>query len=103
MILFNSLKNLKMFFYKQKKIQTDIKKQTLELVWAHRYHDSIRGSEFLEKLPLNIGRWAGNYTFFYVLSRTLMEYKPLKLIEWVLKLYKHNIHAVSLFEFQYLL
>jgi len=82
MILFNSFKNLKMFFYKQKKIQTDIKKQTLELVWAHRYHDSIRGSEFLEKLPLNIGRWAGNYTFFYVLSRTLMEYKPLKIIEF---------------------
>jgi hypothetical protein len=82
MILFNSIKNLKMFLYKQKKMQADIKKQTLELVWAHVYHDSIRGKEFLEKLPLNIGRWAGNYTFFYILSRALMEYRPLKIIEF---------------------
>ena len=28
--------------------------QTKELEWAHIYHDSIRGKEWLEKLPLNV-------------------------------------------------
>ncbi|GAL81813.1 hypothetical protein JCM19274_372 [Algibacter lectus] len=35
-----------------------------ELEWANIYHDSIRGKNALQNLPLNIGRWAGNYTFF---------------------------------------
>ena len=30
--------------------------QTKELEWAHIYHDSIRGKEWLENLPLNVGR-----------------------------------------------
>lgn len=82
MMSFSSLKKLKAFFYKQNKIQEEIKNQTLELEWAHIYHDSIRGKDFLEKLPLNIGRWAGNYAFFYILNRILTEYKPLKIIEF---------------------
>lgn len=52
-----------------------------ELNWANVFHDSIRGKEFLEKLPLNVGRWAGNYSFFYVLNRILDNYKPKKILE----------------------
>lgn len=52
-----------------------------ELNWANIYHDSIRGKDWLEKLPLNVGRWAGNYTFFYVLNRVLDNYKPKKILE----------------------
>jgi hypothetical protein len=55
--------------------------QLKELEWAHVYHDSIRGKDWLEKLPLNIGRWAGNYSFFYVLNRILSDYKPNKILE----------------------
>ena len=55
--------------------------QLKELEWAHIYHDSIRGKDWLDKLPLNIGRWAGNYSFFYVLNRILSDYKPNKIIE----------------------
>jgi len=56
--------------------------QLKELEWAHVYHDSIRGKEWLEKLPLNIGRWAGNYSFFYVLNRILSDFKPNSILEF---------------------
>jgi len=52
-----------------------------EIEWAHIYHDSIRGKEWLMNLPLNIGRWAGNYSFFYVLNRILNDYKPKEILE----------------------
>jgi len=57
------------------------KKQTKEVEWAAIYHDSIRGKKWLEELPLNIGRWAGNYSFFYVLNRILNDYQPKKILE----------------------
>ncbi|MFS4483040.1 hypothetical protein ACKGJY_08475 [Hyunsoonleella sp. 2307UL5-6] len=53
-----------------------------ELEWANIYHDSIRGKKSLENLPLNIGRWAGNYAFFYVLNRVLTDFKPKKILEF---------------------
>jgi hypothetical protein len=53
-----------------------------ELYWANIYHDSIRGKAALENLGLNIGRWAGNYTFFYVLNRILNDYQPQRIIEF---------------------
>ena len=56
--------------------------QLKELEWAHIYHDSLRGTEWLEKLPLNIGRWAGNYSFFYVLNRVLSDFKPNNILEF---------------------
>ncbi|WP_397362213.1 hypothetical protein [Olleya sp. R77988] len=56
--------------------------QSKELEWAHIYHDSIRGKKALENLPLNIGRWAGNYAFFYLLNRILTDFKPKSIIEF---------------------
>lgn len=56
--------------------------QLKELEWAHIYHDSIRGKKWLQDLPINVGRWAGNYSFFYVLSRILAEYYPKSIIEF---------------------
>ena len=76
-------------FQKIKKITEEFRQRdrkilsaTLENGWANVYHDSIRGKEWLEKLPLNIGRWAGNYAFFYVLHRVLTEYRPNKILEF---------------------
>lgn len=66
--------------FSKKKIKQVIL-QNKELEWANIYHDSIRGIDYLEKLPLNIGRWAGNYSFFYVLNRILMDYKPNSILE----------------------
>jgi len=59
----------------------ELKALAKENEWANIYHDSIRGRKFLEELPLNIGRWAGNYAFFYVLNRILWEYKPKKIVD----------------------
>ena len=56
--------------------------QNMELEWAHVFHDSIRGKSWLESLPLNIGRWAGNYSYFYVLCRLLNDYQPANIIEF---------------------
>jgi hypothetical protein len=56
--------------------------QLKELEWANVYHDSIRGHEAIEKLPLNIGRWAGNYAFFYILNRILIDFKPKQILEF---------------------
>jgi hypothetical protein len=56
--------------------------QLQELEWAHVYHDSIRGKKWLENTPLNIGRWAGNYAFFYVLNRILNDFEPKSIIEF---------------------
>lgn len=53
-----------------------------ELDWANVYHDSIRGREWLIDLPLNVGRMAGNYTFFYLLNRILYDLKPKNILEF---------------------
>lgn len=58
-----------------------LENQNKEIEWAHIYHDSIRGKKWIEKLPLNIGRWAGNYSFFYVLNRILSDYKPKSILD----------------------
>jgi len=67
-----------------KKIESMIEKslfQSLEIEWANIFHDSIRGDESISKLSLNIGRWAGNYSFFYVLYRIMKDYKPNTILE----------------------
>jgi hypothetical protein len=53
-----------------------------ELDWANVYHDSIRGKPWLTDLPLNVGRMAGNYSFFYVLNRVLNDFKPKDILEF---------------------
>jgi 16S rRNA G966 N2-methylase RsmD len=62
--------------------QKKIISQNNELIWAHIYHDSIRGKKYLQDLSLNVGRWAGNYSLFYVLNRILSEYKPNRILEF---------------------
>lgn len=53
-----------------------------EIEWAHIYHDSIRDNEELQKLSLKIGRWAGNYSFFFVVHRILKDFQPQKIVEF---------------------
>lgn len=64
----------------KKKISAN-RKYLEEILWANIYHDSIRGKNCLENLPMNIGRWAGNYTFFYILHRLLTDFKPQSILE----------------------
>lgn len=76
--MFKKIKDYIKAYKNQKKQNTAYLK---ELNWAHIYHDSIRGNENLQKLSLNVGRWAGNYAFFYVLNRILEDYRPANIIE----------------------
>ena len=46
-----------------------------EQIWAQKFHDSIRGLKEVSEVSYFIGNWAGNYTFFYLLSRLLQEFK----------------------------
>jgi len=75
------LKKIKNLIREHISDQRQILAQTNEVEWAMIYHDSIRGKAFLENLPLNIGRWAGNYSFFYVLNRVLSDFRPLKILD----------------------
>jgi len=59
-----------------------IYRQCKEVEWANIFHDSIKGRKWLENLPIYPGRWAVNYSFLYILSRILVEYRPEKIIEF---------------------
>lgn len=72
---------IKQLIAENRKKQDELMLQSKELEWAHIYHDSIRGKKWLEELPLNVGRWAGNYSFFYVLNRILSEHKPKSILD----------------------
>jgi hypothetical protein len=53
-----------------------------EVEWANIYHDSIRDNDELQKLSLKIGRWAGNYSFFFLVHRILKDFQPQKIVEF---------------------
>ena len=83
--MINKLKNiLNKNFDQQFKLLSETKllnELAEENLWANIYHDSIRGNEALQKLSVNVGRWAGNYSFFYVLNRILKDFKPENILE----------------------
>ena len=76
------IKKIKKVIKEHVKLQRLSYLQLKELEWSQIFHDSIRGKKALETLPLNVGRWAGNYTFFYLLNRILTDYKPNNIIEF---------------------
>jgi 16S rRNA G966 N2-methylase RsmD len=56
-------------------------KLLMENNWCNVFNSAIRGNVWFYDVPLNVGRWAGNYSFFYVLFRILNDTKPLKILE----------------------
>lgn len=76
------ISRIKQLVKDNKERQQKIIAQNEELLWASIYHDSIRGKKELQNLPLNIGRWAGSYSFFYILNRILSDYQPKKILEF---------------------
>ncbi|RAR46601.1 hypothetical protein [Flavobacterium lacus] len=65
-----------------KENQRHIIRQNEELIWANVFHDSIRDKSHLQNLSLNIGRWAGGYSFFYLLNRIMSDAKPQRILEF---------------------
>lgn len=75
------LKRIKELIRENRRNQKNIINYSREINWANIYHDSIRGKEWLENQPLNVGRWAGNYVFFYLLNRILADLRPHSILE----------------------
>jgi len=62
--------------------QEAIKRSTKEIEWAHIFFDATKGYQELEKLSIFPGRWAANYSLFYITFRVLQEIKPKKILEF---------------------
>lgn len=80
--LLNFLRSLKKNQAEIKKLQYKNLSTSNEILWSSIFHDSIRDKEPLQKLSLNIGRWAGGYPFFYILNRILSVKKPETILEF---------------------
>lgn len=74
--MLDKFQNLRNFLRGSASFQAESLALSRENEWAHIYHDSIRGKEFIQNLGLNVGRWAGNYSFFYILNRILSDFRP---------------------------
>lgn len=61
--------------------QKELLKLDRENYWANVFQSSVAGSSWFKEIPLNVGRWAGNYSLFYVLYRILNEIKPQNILE----------------------
>lgn len=61
----------------QEKLMLSVQEQ----IWAHKFHDSIRGLKGVNEVSYFIGNWAGNYTFFYLLSRLMQEFRFERILE----------------------
>ena len=49
--------------------------------WGNIFNTAISGSNWFKNVPLNVGRWAANYSLLYILYRTLNEIKPQNILE----------------------
>lgn len=52
-----------------------------EGVWAHVFHDTIRGSQWLTNTTFSPGRWAVGYPYLYAMYRVLNEFQPKHILE----------------------
>lgn len=57
------------------------RKENIELLWAEYFKLSIADKPWLKSLALHPGRWAGNFTFFFLLNRVLTIQKPINILE----------------------
>ncbi len=60
----------------------DVKANSAEVVWAHVFHDTIKGRKWLQELALSPGRMACNYSLLFVLTKILINCKPKRIIEF---------------------
>src|SRR5687768_15072305 len=58
-----------------------IERMISESNWNNTFNSSINGSTWFKYIPLNVGRWAANYSLLYILYRILNEIKPENLLE----------------------
>lgn len=76
------LKKIKQFLTRDREFHNIQMSYLAELEWAHIFHDTIKNKKWLLELSVSPGRWACNYSYLYILSRILMDYKPKKILEF---------------------
>ena len=83
-VIMSWLKKLFNGVYQDSLLQRDIKRSagmSEEAVWHHVLNGSFGKEAGSDSLPLNLGRWAGGASFFYVLHRILQTTKPAYILE----------------------
>lgn len=98
----NSIRALNTRLIELDRQNTHLKALVNEDIWSSVFNSATTGSEWFSNKPLNVGRWAANYSFLYILFRTLNEIKPENILELglgettkMIQAYKerHNQHA----------
>ena len=67
-----------------KRIETKLQRNealSKEILWSHIFHDSIKGSKWLQDQPFSPGRAAIGYPTLYALYRILDEFQPKSILE----------------------
>ena len=59
-----------------------IERMVSENNWSNVFNSAINGSKWFKDVPLNVGRWAANYSLLYVLYRILNEINPENILEF---------------------
>lgn len=77
----NSLNKLSNSVHLMDLQEKKIFRSTSESVWAHIFHDTIEGSEWLKNKTFYPGRWAAGYPFLYALYRSLNDFRPKSVLE----------------------
>lgn len=76
------LKRIRQFLTRDREFHNIETSQLSEIEWAHIFHDTIKNKKWLLELSISPGRWACNYSYLYILSRVLMDYKPERILEF---------------------
>lgn len=86
--MINKIKNLARTLAENKSKLLIIEQQNLlnekllrENNWGNIFNTAISGSKWFKNVPLNVGRWAANYSLFYILYRSLNELRPMNILE----------------------
>lgn len=80
MFIFKSLKSKIRSFFRDE----ELKKKMDELLYSQIFHDTIKGSKWLDTSNFDIspGRWAIGYNYLYTVYRILNETKPTSILEF---------------------
>ncbi len=59
-----------------------LKDQNEEIIYANVWRDTIKGLDWAESIPsISPGRFAVGYNYLYVITRILMDMKPMKVLD----------------------
>ncbi len=76
------MKKIIQYIKQFRKEQYELKLAVDEIEFANKFRDSIKSVRCWQEESLFVGNWAGNYAFFYVISRILQEFQFQEVVEF---------------------